>query len=272
MALSVPETKVQTEYDYLWRNLRDLPYFRALLRAIEARSYFGIDLPSPILDLGCGDGHFASIAFPNPLDVGIDPWWGPIREAQTRQAYHYLIQSNGALQPFPNGHFASVISNSVLEHIPDVEEVLAEVWRVLQHGGLFIFCVPNQRFLTELSIGQIFDRIGLKILGGVYRSFFNRISRHHHCDSPQIWVPRLENAGFQVEQWWHYFSPAALKTLEWGHYLGLPALITKKLTGRWILCPTTWNLSITRQLVQKSYNENIEQEKGVYTFYIARRK
>jgi SAM-dependent methyltransferase len=257
--------------DYLWRNLRDLPYFRALLRAIEARSYKEIELPPPTLDLGCGDGHFASITFDRKLEVGIDPWWSPILEAQGRQAYIDLAQSDGARQPFPNAYFGSVVSNSVLEHIPHVDEVLLEVKRVTKSGGLFIFCVPNNLFLPELSVGRVLDKFGLVPLGDIYRSFFNRISRHYHCDPPEIWIPRLDKAGFEVERWWHYFSPSALKTLEWGHYLGIPSLVTKALTGRWILSPTSWNLMITHQLVRKIYNEADEQENGVYTFYIAKR-
>jgi SAM-dependent methyltransferase len=215
--------------DYLWLNLRDLPYFRALLRAVEARTYDGIDLPSPILDLGCGDGHFASIAFDRPLDVGVDPWWGPIKEAHSRKAYTYLAQSDGARLPFPDGYFASAISNSVLEHIPHLDEVLAEVWRVLKPESLFVFCVPNHDFLKTLDIG------------------------------------------FQVDRWWHYFSPNALRILEWGHYFGLPSLLSKILTGRWVISPTPWNLAFTRRLVQKSYDEARKQENGVYTFYLCRR-
>ena len=49
--------------DYLTLHLQDLPYFRALLRAVEARFYKDITLPPPVLDLGCGDGHFASLAW-----------------------------------------------------------------------------------------------------------------------------------------------------------------------------------------------------------------
>ena len=60
--------------DYLWLHLRDLPYFRALMRAVEASFYAHLDLPRPILDVGSGDGHFASVAFDQPFDVGIDPW------------------------------------------------------------------------------------------------------------------------------------------------------------------------------------------------------
>ncbi len=262
----------QSPKDYFWLHLRELPYFRALLRAVEARFYEAIDLPSPTLDLGCGDGHFASIAFERRLEVGIDPWWGPLQEAASRQVYHGLAQSEGAALPFPNDHFASAVSNSVLEHIPNLDEVLVETARVLRPGAAFIFCVPNHNFLPNLSVGRFLDQIGFSRLGDAYRTFFNRISRHHHCDPPDVWEARLEDAGFKIERWWHYFSPKALHTLEWGHYFGLPAWFSRMLTGRWILSPTRWNLSLTRRLVQPYYDEPIATESGAYTFYVARKK
>lgn len=261
-----------TSKDYLWLHLRELPYFRALLRAVEARFYVGIELPSPTLDLGCGDGHFASIAFEQQLEVGIDPWWGPLHEAEARKAYQDLAQSDGAAMPFADDHFASAVSNSVLEHIPHLDEVLVETGRVLKSGAPFIFCVPNHNFLPNLSIGRWLDRIGFGWVGDAYRAFFNRISRHHHCDSPQVWKSRLESSGFKIERWWHYFSPAALRTLEWGHYFGLPSWINQILTGKWILSPTRWNLALTRRLIERYYDEPLATENGAYTFYMARKK
>jgi SAM-dependent methyltransferase len=258
--------------DYLWLHLRELPYFRALLRAVESRFYQEIAFPTPVLDLGCGDGQFADITFDYPLDVGVDPWWGPLREAQERYTYRLLSQADGARLPFPEGYFSSAISNSVLEHIPLVDDVLAELSRVLIPGAVFAFSVPNHRFLPTLSLGRWLDQLGLHSLGDAYRGFFNRISRHYHCDPPDIWEIRLENAGFQLEKLWHYFSPAALHALEWGHYFGLPSWVSKMTTGRWILSPTPWNLVFTRRHVQKYYYESPTQERGVYTFYLATRR
>lgn len=258
--------------DYLWLNLKDLPYFRALLRAVEARFYQDVELPGPVLDVGCGDGHFASIAFDYPLDIGMDPWWSPLGEAAGRKPYKLLVQAEGHDTPFPSAFFGSAISNSVLEHIPDLEPVLTEVARVLKPGAPFYFCVPNHNFLSSLAVGRIFDRMRLKSAGDSYRSFFNRIARHYHCDSPEVWKGRLGNCGFEVVQWWHYYSPAAMQVSEWGHYLGLPALVSHKLTGHWILAPTRWNLGITYNLIKRHYEEDPRCEDGVCTFYIARRR
>lgn len=257
--------------DYLWLHLRDLPYFRSLVRAVEARFFTEIDLPSPVLDVGCGDGHFATVAFERPLDVGIDPWSGPLQEAARRGGYHAVVRGDGGQMPFPDAHFASAVSNSVLEHIPHVDAVLTETARLLKPGGLFVFCVPNQNFLPSLSISRRLDRLGLRPLGDAYRRFFNRISRHQHCDPPEVWQARLEEAGFTLERWWHYFPPRALQVVEWGHYFGLPSLLIHWLTRRWILAPTVWNLALTRRLVQPYYDADPRCPDGVYSFYIARR-
>ncbi|HEX6268861.1 MAG TPA: class I SAM-dependent methyltransferase [Anaerolineales bacterium] len=257
--------------DFLWLNIRHLPYFRSLLRAVEAQFYQEIDLATPTLDVGCGEGHFADMTFNRKIDMGIDPSRGPIREARTRQAYHLLTEADAGKMPYPDGYFASAFSNSVLEHIPHVEQVLSETARVLKHDGLFVFCVPNHRFNDCLSIATILDTLQLTALAKLYRAFFTYISRHRHLDSPEIWKSRLEQAGFVVEKWWHYFPPQALVMLEWGHYFGLPSLIMRKLTGRWILVPAYWNLMPIYRLLQP-HAKAVASEDGVCTFYISRRK
>src|SRR5512136_2466556 len=149
MSDDLVDMMMTTDKDFLWLNLRDLPYFRAMLRAVEAQFYQGIELPAPTLDLGCGDGHFAKVTFDRKLDVGLDPWAGPIRQAAKAGGYRSLVLADGAKIPFPDGHFASALSNSVLEHIPQVQVVLAELRRVLKLGAPFLFCVPNPGYLTE---------------------------------------------------------------------------------------------------------------------------
>jgi ubiquinone/menaquinone biosynthesis C-methylase UbiE len=135
---------------------------------VEARFYADIQLPEPVLDLGCGDGHFASLTFDHTLDIGLDPWWGPIREAKSHQSYQSLICAAGNQMPFPENYFSSAVSNSVLEHIPDLNAVLGELSRVLKPGAPFIFCVPNHRFLDQLSISKTLSRVKLTGLARAY--------------------------------------------------------------------------------------------------------
>ena len=256
--------------EILWRHLRDLPYFRAMVRAVEDSFYQDLDLPSPVLDLGCGDGHFTSVAFDHPLDVGLDPWWGPLLEARTRNAYRMLLRSDGAKIPFPDNYFASVVSNSVLEHIPHLDLVLEEVARVIRPGGWFVFCVPNHRFPKLLLGTQTFNRLGWRKAADWYSRFFNRISRHQHTDSLTVWKKRMDQTGFTIEKHWDYFPADALHRMEVGHAFGLPALVSKKLTGRWILSPSRANLWLPWRITRDVFLDPISQD-GVYSFYITRR-
>ncbi len=269
--------------DLLRQHLRDLPAFRALLRAVEARFYAGLPLARPVLDLGCGDGHFSSVAL-GDVEVGLDPVWGPLTEARDRAAHRVLSQASGAEMPFPDGYFATVISNSVLEHIPDLPPVFSETARVLRPGGRFYFCVPGPNFLRFLSLSRGLDAVGLEPVGTAYRQFFNRISRHYHCDRADVWRHRLEASGLILDDWWAYFSPRAVAALEWGHYLGLPSLVAKKMTGRWVLWPSRANLWPTERLMRPLYEERLSQppaarpgpgggedSEGAYLFFVARK-
>ncbi len=257
--------------DLLWRHLRDLPAFRALLRAVEARFYTDLPLREPVLDLGCGDGHFGAVGLPRPPEVGLDPWAAPLREARRRGSYRLLVRADGGRLPFPDAFFGTVVSNSVLEHIPRLEPVLAEVARVLRPGGAFYFSVPGPNFLPFLSVGRALDRLGLHPVGEAYRAFFNRIARHHHCDGPGVWKMRLEAAGLRMVRCWTYFSRRAVVVLEWGHYLGLPSLVAKRLTGRWVVCPSRANLWLTERLVRPFFDEPPPQE-GACWFFVAGRE
>lgn len=256
--------------EILWRHLRDLPYFRAMVRAVEDKFYQGLDLPGPVLDMGSGDGHFASVAFDHPLDVGLDPWWEPLYESKSRNAYKMLICSDGAKVPFADGYFASAVSNSVLEHIPHVDQVLEEIARVVRPGGRFVFCVPNHRFPQLLLGTQTFRSLKLSAAARWYTNLFQRISRHKHCDPYSVWAERLQRVGFEIEQHWDYFPAYALHRMEVGHALGLPNLISKKLTGKWVLTRSKASLWLPWRITRSVF-ENPVSDEGVYSFYITRR-
>jgi SAM-dependent methyltransferase len=259
------------ENRYLWPMLRGLPYFRALLRAVEAAFYGGYDLQGPVLDLGSGDGHFASLVFEQPIEVGIDPWLPSLREAHGYPVYKALAQAQGARMPFPKGYFSNAISNSVLEHIPDLQPVLNETARVLKPGALFLFCVPNHRWPDHLSISSALRRLGLRGLAASYIRLFTHISRHENMLSPEEWEQRLGTAGFELVEYWHYFPPEALHALEWGHYFGFPSQVARWLTGRWVLAPWRWNLGLTERLLRKHARAE-RDPRGTYSWYVARRR
>jgi hypothetical protein len=162
------------------------------------------------------------------------------------------------------------LSNSVLEHIEQIDEVLAETARILQPGALFLFCVPNPGYYTALSIPAIFRKVGLKRLAEAYTNWFGRMSRVYHADMLVVWEARLEQAGFTLDHYWHYFSPAAMRALEWGHYFGAPSLVARLLFKRWILSPARWNLFLTERYARR-FAKAQQLEDGTFTWYAARK-
>lgn len=259
--------------DLLWQQLKTLPAFRALLRALEARFYPHIALPDPVLDVGCGDGHFTQMAFPDrTIAAGIDPWWGPLRKATRTAKYDILLQAMGDRLPFPDAVFGGAFSNSVLEHIPELDPVLAEVNRVLQIGAPFLITTPSHYFTEFLKGGEFFDRLHLRGLGGRYRGFFNRVSRHAHTDPPETWAGRLARAGFAIERWQYYFSREALQALEFGHIQGLPSAGLHALTGHWIVAPWESSLRPTERWLRPYYEEPPDPERGAYLLFLARKQ
>ena len=211
------------------------------------------------------------MAFDAPLTAGVDADFDAARAARTRaNVYRGLMQAEGERLPFGDATFGSAISNSVLEHIPRVQSVLHEVGRVLRPGARFVFSVPSEFFREFLSIRRGLSRMGLRSMARAYERFFDRISRHHHYHSSEEWCELLELTGFEVEQRCYYFSERALRALEWGHYLGFPAVLSKSFTGRWILAPTDANLWLTERLLRRFFEEPLPA-RGAYLFIVARR-
>ncbi|MCS7002085.1 MAG: class I SAM-dependent methyltransferase, partial [Dehalococcoidia bacterium] len=110
-----------TRRDYLAEHLKEVPAFRALLRSVECRLFEEAGpLTPPTLDIGCGDGHFATLAYAEPPTVGFDPDPSSVREAVARGGYHNVLLADAQRMPFADGAFATVVANCVVEHIPDV--------------------------------------------------------------------------------------------------------------------------------------------------------
>ncbi len=256
--------------DLLWRHLKSVPAFRALLRSIEARLFRGVDIEEPSLDLGCGDGHFVNFGLNRKISVGIDPWWAPLTKAARTNAYGHLTQGNGDRLPFPSSYFRSVISNSVLEHIAVLQPVIDEIFRVLQPGGSLVFTTPSDQFTERLYGARSLEKLGFKSGANWYRNLFNKVSRHYHTDSPDEWRRRLAAAGFEIEESRYYFSDDALHALEIGHIQGLPSFLIHALTGHWIVAPWRSSLQPTEKWLRPLYQEELP-EIGAMLFFIARK-
>ncbi len=221
----------------LERYLSLAPIPLAFERFMEARIYQRHDFRRPILDIGCGEGLFASIVFGEKIDTGIDPNPRELERARALDAYDELIECAGDAIGKPEGHYNTVFSNSVLEHIPDVEPVFREAHRLLAHGGKFYVTVPSHRFDEYSVVNQMLCAMGLRTLGARYRSFFNRFWRHYHYYTPEGWSALARRAGFTVSEVHSYGTKKICLLNDFLAPFSLVSFVVKKLANRWVVFP-----------------------------------
>ena len=98
------------------------------------------------LELGCGTGFFLlNLKLAGVLDEGhvTDLSPGMVEVAQ-RNGAHLGFDLEGRVAdaetlPYPDESFDLVIGHAVLHHIPDLDQSMREVLRVLKPGGRFVF-------------------------------------------------------------------------------------------------------------------------------------
>jgi 2-polyprenyl-6-hydroxyphenyl methylase/3-demethylubiquinone-9 3-methyltransferase len=120
-----------------------------------------------VLDLGCAGGFMAEAIDDRGADVaGIDPAKDAIdaaraNAAKAKRSIRYDTGMGEAL-PYADGAFDAVVCVDVLEHVSDLHKVLAEVARVLQPGGLFLFDTINRNPISRFAtITMAEDMLGL---------------------------------------------------------------------------------------------------------------
>lgn len=186
----------------------------ALWRAIELRVLAAETFPRPLLDLGCGDGLIAQVLFAGeaPVEAGFDPWLSQVRKAPASGAYRHVQQALGDAMPYPDASFGAVFSNSVLEHIPNLDPVLREVARVLRPGGRFLATVPSDMFRRLLAGYHDRDAAGDHTGAETYGAAVDQRLEHHRYLTPTQWSKRLDLAGMRL-LYTRYYIPGEVEAL-----------------------------------------------------------
>ncbi len=182
----------------------------ALWRAIEAKALSALAFPSPLLDFGCGDGLFTQALFGQTDGLyGCDIAPCELPSARDSGIYRHGVQfADGHHLPYRDGAFGTVYSNSVIEHIPDPQNVLPELARVLRPGGLLVLTVPSDHFRRLLDgVACAADKQAAER----YARSVDALLAHYHYHTADEWRVLLAGVGVKLTYVGYYVAPEAVR-------------------------------------------------------------
>jgi SAM-dependent methyltransferase len=195
--LLTPE-QVLTGYDALASLYPHIPSLSSF-RAWEYAAFQGYALTEPVLDLGCGDGQMFRLLWPTiTRAVGVDLDPAMVDRAIYLGVYQEVHLAAADELPLAEGSFASVFSNSAIEHMDDLEGVLANVYRCLAPHGTFLFSAVTDKFVEWLLLPSI---VGFCAPGADTAQLRAQYLQYHNLVNPlpvEAWRTSLERAGFEV--------------------------------------------------------------------------
>lgn len=175
----------------------EIRWVRTLKNMVPARfTYFDkhVDWAGrDVLDLGCAGGFMSEALHDKGAKVrGIDPAADAIaaaraHAAETGREIDYAVGVGEAL-PYPDDSFDHVVCVDVLEHVSDLDTVVAEIARVLRPGGWLLFDTINRTPLARFAVVTMAEDVLRLLPKGTHDpALFIR---------PKDLLRRLEGVGF----------------------------------------------------------------------------
>ena len=127
----------QARYEIIARNAARLFHIRENIGEFVANRHLS---GAHVLEVGSGEGSLQDI---------VEDYTGLDISATARAKYHKrFVQADARAMPFPDGEFDAVWTIWVLEHVPNPEQALREIRRVLKPGGL-LYLFPRMALLRS---------------------------------------------------------------------------------------------------------------------------
>lgn len=174
------------------------------------------DRPGKLLDVGCGIGHttlLLSHRLHNCNVTAIDFSQEALRTALLRVPTAFFIQADARRLPFHSNYFSVVVAKDIAEHLPEDQELFAELHRVSSTGASILLYLPSTLDGMNFSVESMLKRLtGYTIdqaVGHVRRYARNKI------------MLKLEEQGFEIEDCF-YFPHITMSLLAvlfvWAYY------------------------------------------------------
>lgn len=169
-------------------------------RAWEYASYKHHRIEGRILDIGCGDGRYFNLIWPNARDVvGVEIDAGVAERGRQSGVYRTLHVTPAHQIPEESASFDNAFANCSLEHMDRIDEVLSEICRCLKPGGTLSCSVVSNRFAEWSVLTHLIRESGFAHAADRLHSEF---LDYHHLVNPlpvEQWVEAFHRAGLDVD-------------------------------------------------------------------------
>lgn len=103
-----------------------------------------------VADIGCGEGYILSRITAAEV-VGVDISVAAVRQAVTIAPDATIVRAAAESLPFVEGYFDAAICSEVIEHTVEPGRVLAELSRIVRHGGRVVLSIPNEPLINRIK-------------------------------------------------------------------------------------------------------------------------
>ncbi len=180
-----------------------------------------------IVDAGCGRGEYArdsndyrrnlrilrgKVARVIGIDVGDAGRDNPCIDE------FRLIE--GTRWPLDDGCADLIVTDSVVEHVPDPDAFLEECRRVLKPGGVVCIRTPNRRSYFGLASRLVPNRLHGKVLGRVQDAEKDSFPTLYRCNTRGALQRALERHGFEGCVYGWEAEPAYLSFSRAAYWMG----------------------------------------------------
>jgi ubiquinone/menaquinone biosynthesis C-methylase UbiE len=261
--------KITSAEKYFRRYLKIAPLSVALCRSIEASFFSTVRMKAPILDIGCGFGEFAKVFFDSQIAMGVDNSALDLLAAAKVKKYKHLLLADARKLPLANNSFATVMSVSTMEHIPEVEKVIHEAYRVLKPKGMLAISMETNEVDTHMFYWQLLEKMGLHTLAGMYKKAFNDLFHRHTLFSQKEWEHIIKKSGFVIEKSHMIVSPTIITLFDIFTVTAWLSQILRPFIGRRVVYRPQVMINFLTFLFMRYINA--KDTRGTVLFLVARK-
>jgi SAM-dependent methyltransferase len=189
-------------------------YFAALIR----RNAPAGDSNRKLFEMGCGLGDLLGLLQDDFSCIGVDLIPRAIEKThENAPKAEACVGDATDFSRFADGELSVVVALHLVEHLPDPQQTIRDIYAKLQPGGLFFFATPHPEYSFRRFKDRDTDAIG-------------KDKTHINCHVPQVWKRWCEETGFTVVNqfgdglWDVPYLPLVPKSLQFALF-GFPALL-----------------------------------------------